>query len=183
MSTAANATAMEEEADYLQFFVNGQPVRGWVWRSPFREGDEVEVAAEWQADHYELFGVARPLDRMIALYPHCSRGRTVHYLNATKWYLLIATIFFLLLCWPMRGELQKFIDEGILQWSAVGIYAFFGLMVFSLARKWLPFVRVAEKVFRALEWKNPGSIDLAKTSKAQRTDQDPGEFGTFYFRY
>lgn len=65
----------------------------------------------------------------------------------------------------------------------LGFFTFFALMTFSLSRKWMPFVRVAEKVFRTLELPNPGNIDLVKSSKAQRTEQDPGEFGTFYFRY
>jgi hypothetical protein len=64
-----------------------------------------------------------------------------------------------------------------------GIVAFLALMTYSMNRKWMPFVRLAEKVFRALELPNPSSIDLVRTSKAQRTDKDPGEFGTFYFRY
>ncbi len=56
-------------------------------------------------------------------------------------------------------------------------------MTLSLARKWMPFVRVAEKVFRALELPNPSHIDLVKSSKAQRKPDDPGEYGTFWFRY
>ena len=65
----------------------------------------------------------------------------------------------------------------------MGCYAFFNLMTVYLTRKWMPFVRVAEKVFRALEWRNPGNGDLVKSSKDQRRADDPGEFGTFYFRY
>jgi hypothetical protein len=189
MSTAANATAMEEEADYLQFFINSQPVRGWVWRCPFREGDEVEVAAEWQGDHYEAFGIARPSDRTIALYPHCSRGRVRHYLNAIKWwaYLCVFSAFLgSVMAFFAAESTDRFLRLVLARdWIFIqaGPSAFYALMSFSLSRKWLPFVRLAEKVFHALEWKNPGSIDLVKTSKAQRTDQDPGEFGTFYFRY
>ena len=67
--------------------------------------------------------------------------------------------------------------------AAIGLMLFFGLMTFSLSRKWLPFVRLAEKVFRALELPDPSNVDLVKSSKAQRTERDPGEFGTFYFRY
>jgi hypothetical protein len=47
----------------------------------------------------------------------------------------------------------------------------------------MPFVRLAERVFKALELPHPGNVDLVSTSKAQRTAEDPGEFGTFYFRY
>jgi hypothetical protein len=45
------------------------------------------------------------------------------------------------------------------------------------------FLLVAKSVFRTLDLPNPGNVDLVKSSKAQRTEKDPGEFGTFYFRY
>jgi hypothetical protein len=35
-STAASAGDMEEPAEYLEFDLNGNPVKGWVWRSPFK---------------------------------------------------------------------------------------------------------------------------------------------------
>ena len=36
ISTASAAASTEEDADYLEFQIDGKPVRGWVWRSPFR---------------------------------------------------------------------------------------------------------------------------------------------------
>ncbi|PHV09631.1 putative type VI secretion system effector [Chitinimonas sp. BJB300] len=188
ISTAANATSMEEEADYVQFSLNGQPVKGWVWRSPFKNGDEVEVAAEWQGDHFEAFGIARPKDKTIALYPHSSRGMRKHTYNAAKWWL-IGTAFVLmvgaLMCWFVTEDLEEYLKfmRVIFSKTAVVMIIIFGVMTFFLARKWLPFVRLAEKVFRALDWPNPSNVDLVKSSNAQRTEKDPGEFGTFYFRY
>ena len=85
MASAAGST--KEEADYLQFEIDGKPVKGWVWRSPFQEGDRVEVVAEWQTDHYELYAITRPADNTIALYPHCSRGSKSHWRNAWWWWL------------------------------------------------------------------------------------------------
>jgi hypothetical protein len=66
---------------------------------------------------------------------------------------------------------------------ALGCFLFFGLMTYSLTRKWMPFVRLAEKVFTTLGLPDPGNIDLVKSSKAQRKPDDPSEFGNFYFRY
>jgi hypothetical protein len=60
---------------------------------------------------------------------------------------------------------------------------FFAFVTYMMTRQWMPFVRLAEKVFRALELPNPSSIDLVKSSKAQRTAEDKAEYGTFYFRY
>lgn len=185
IAMASNATSMEEEADHVQFMLDGKPVKGWVWRSPFKEGDVVEVAAEWQGDHYEAFGIARPIDKTIALYPHCSRGKTCHIKNAFIWWLWLGFFGAFLLMLSI-----SIIADGISVFTDIGLYAtsgimsvFFALMFTSLARKWMPFVRVAEKVFKTLGWANASNIDLVKTSKAQRTVKDAGEFGTFYFRY
>jgi len=56
-------------------------------------------------------------------------------------------------------------------------------MTIILARKWMPFVRLTEKVCRTLGIPDPGNVDLVKSSKAQRKPDGPGEFGTFYIRY
>ncbi len=184
IATAANATSMEEEADYLEFELDGKPIKGWVWRNPFQNGDMVTVAVEPRATHLEAFGIARPKDKTVALYPHCSRGRAKHYTNAAKWWVIGCTFMVGLMttmAFFIGGTQFIFIKEG--NFVMLGIGAFLALMTYSLTRKWMPFVRLAEKVFRALELPNPSSIDLVKTSEAQRTEKDPGEFGTFYFRY
>lgn len=186
MATASNASALEEEADYLEFELDGQPVKGWVWRNPFKEGDEVSVAAERRADgHWEAFGVQRPADRTVALYPHCSRGRVRHYKNAAWWWFFGwggVSIFVMALLVSMTRGISNFFETDSLQVLVV-LMTFLGVMTFSLSRKWMPFVRLAEKVFRTLELPDPSNVDLVKSSKAQRTERDPGEFGTFYFRY
>jgi hypothetical protein len=65
----------------------------------------------------------------------------------------------------------------------MGSYAFFGIATISMTLKWMVFVRLAEKVFRTLGLPDPSNIDLVKSSKAQRKPEDPGAFGTLYFRY
>jgi hypothetical protein len=190
IATAANVTSTEEDADYVEFNLDGKPVKGWVWRSPFKEGDAVEVAAEWHVDHYEASAIARPVDRIIALYPHCSRGRARHVKNAMKWGGAFI-LFFLLGCellsfgvarWSISKYMSDFLSIGHLVLS-ICYLCFFGLMTFSLTRKWMPFVRLTEKVCRMLGLPDPGNVDLVKSSKAQRKPDDSGEFGTFYFRY
>lgn len=186
ISTAANATNAEEDADYVEFNLGGNAVRGWVWRSPFKEGDEVEVAADRRADYYEVAGIARPLDRIVALYPHCSRGRVRHIKNAVKWWFVGTTLLFILVLLFMSMMIPVdhiFQNEEGEAYVYFGAYLFFGLMTFSLSRKWMPFVRLAEKVFTTLGWPNPRSIDLVQSTKARREPNDPGELGTFYFRY
>ncbi|NMV41927.1 putative type VI secretion system effector [Ralstonia insidiosa] len=187
ISTAAYSASAEEDADYVEFDLDGKPIKGWVWRSPFKEGDAVEVAAEWRDDHYETAGIARPADRVIALYPHCSRGKARHIKNAAKWWALgvmwfsLAMAVLVLVVFPRR-LLGAVFSEPLLVTSA-GLYAVFGLMTISLASKWMPFVRLTEKICRTLGISNAGNVDLVESSKAQRKPDDPGEYGTFYFRY
>ncbi|MEO5795079.1 MAG: putative type VI secretion system effector [Rhodoferax sp.] len=187
ISTAANAGDLEEEADYLEFTLNGETVKGWVWRSPFSEGDLVDIAATKEGDAYETFGIARPTDRTVALYPHCSRGTARHYLNAGKWWLYISSgsllVFAVLIGLIAKDRISTVIESGLLIWPIVGFFGFFGAMVFSLSRKWLPFVRVAEKVFRTLDWPHPSNVDLKKRTKSRRTKDDSVEYGRFYFHY
>jgi hypothetical protein len=63
------------------------------------------------------------------------------------------------------------------------IFGFFGLMIASLAHKFIAYVRLAERCFKALEWPNPGGVDLVKRTKAARQPTDSPEMGVFYFRY
>lgn len=192
ISTASAAASAEEEADYLEFEIDGKPIKGWVWRSPFTEGDEVEVAAEWQEDHYELCAIARPQDRIVALYPHCSRATSSHWWNAWKWWLLGTGIF--LMVGGGAGELyMRLVYGGTVFFDDTGVfmikgllgffYPIFALMTWSLARKWMPFVRLSEKVFRAFGWANPASVDLVKRSKEGKMGDEKPEYGVFYFRY
>ena len=183
IASASNASAVDEEADYLEFNLNGQLVKGWVWRNPpFKNGDVVDVAAQFVGDHWEAYGIARPSDRMVALYPHCSRGRLRHYRSAFKSWLLFGGGFLALVCAPLGYFLlgNKIIEDwDVFAW----LMLFFGIMTFSISRRWLPFVRVAEKVFSILEFDSPSSIDLVKSSVAKRSPGDSREFGIFYFRY
>jgi hypothetical protein len=192
IAVASNATSLEEEADFLEFKLGDKTLKGWVWRSPFEDGDEVRVAAEWNGEYFEIFGIARPRDRMIALYPHCSRAKTRHILNAVKWWLIVSigiqlfvTIFTYFISdlqetLELWGELMS-MTAG--RWLIGGLTVVLGIATFSMTRQWMPFVRVAEKVFRTLELPNARNLDLVKSSKSQRTDKDAAEFGSFYFRY
>jgi hypothetical protein len=179
------ANDVEEPADYLEFELGDQVVKGWVWRNPFKEADVVSLAADKVGNHWEFFGIVRPSDHMVAMYPHCARGEIAHYKNTIKWCILFCTSTFTLVFFPlMYFVFKEELFETQEPWVVVSfVMLAFSVMSFSLARKWLPFARVAEKVFRALDLPNPSSIDLIKSSKAKRKPQDSGEYGTFYFRY
>ncbi len=185
ISTASAAASVGEDADYVEFDLNGMPIKGWLWRSPFREGDMVDVAAEWRGEYYEAGAIARPSDRVISLYPHCSRGKKSHVKNSIKWWLIgsfITVVGYMGLAATI-GMAWEIISDGYF-YQVVGVaMAFVGLMTFSLSRKWMPFVRLTEKVCRTLSLADPGDLDLVASSKRQRQANDTDEYGTFYFRY
>jgi hypothetical protein len=53
----------EEEADWVEFELDGNQVRGWLWMMPMRNGDNVEVVAEpIGKNHYVAYAVKREGD-------------------------------------------------------------------------------------------------------------------------
>ncbi|WP_318826172.1 putative type VI secretion system effector [Burkholderia thailandensis] len=95
----ASLAGTKEEADKVQFEINGKQVTGWLMWFPFQDGDEVEVVAEpLRNGTYRTFAVLRPSDRTISLYPHCSRGRWAFFGNAVKVFALF------LLSWCAQWE-------------------------------------------------------------------------------
>ena len=190
MSVASNATSTEEDADYVEFNLGGKAIKGWLWRSPFRDGDDVEIAAEWKNDHYEVFGVTRPSDKTISLYPHCSRAKNRHSKNSLKWWLittvglqLIISIGLLTIGWDTFIEIWRYMLFEGAWWLPAGLSVAFAIAIASMANQWMPFVKVADKVFSVLGLPEPQNIDLVKSSKKQRMAQDTPEFGAMYFRY
>lgn len=99
IATGLSGMAMDttEEADLLEFDLDGKAVRAWVWVSVFNEGDEVEVVADQLGDVWQGYGIRRINDQIVALHPHCSRGRYAHYKASAKWWFRI-TLFLYLFC-------------------------------------------------------------------------------------
>jgi len=183
-SLANHASDIGELAEYLEFDLDGKSVKGWVWRSPFKDGDVVDVAAEWQGDHYEAYGIARPADKMIALYPHCSRSKERHIKNTIKWWVIWNVAFFgvsALGAFLLLGS--EILREPAFLWIGGFIAMMWILMFVSLSKQYLPFAHLSEKIFGILGLPDAKNVDLVKSSKEQRAAQDPPEFGTFYFRY
>ncbi len=192
ISTAAGAGDALESAHFIECTIDGTPVAGWVWRSPFKEGDEVEAAAYWDGKDFVLQGMHRKSDGIIALYPHCSRGRRSHGKNAMKWWMIVFIITFCIYCSIPGFSLinkppsdDEFLRAVLIVFGggAVSCASFFGLMIYSMSRKWLPMVYAAESVFRALGWPNPENIDLVKSSKQLKRGGEADEYGIMYFRY
>ncbi|MCP1290278.1 hypothetical protein NK214_08755 [Chromobacterium sp. S0633] len=188
-STARDAANLREQADYVEMMINGQPAKGWVWFSPFQDGDEVELIGTQQDGYFEIIAIARPKDRVISLYPHCTRGKHAHIKNIIKWWLysvtfllttLIPATFILFELISPSQENYIFLEVGYL-YISIGFYIFFGIFTYLYGKKFLIFTQASKKIFNTLGLNKPENIDLPKLTK--RKPGDPGAFGVMYFNY
>ena len=87
----------DEEADWVEFELDGNHVKGWLWMMPMRNGDTVEVVAEPKGNNrYVAYAVKRDGDELLAVYPHATAGRKVHYRKSVKvwmWCFFLAYLF------------------------------------------------------------------------------------------
>jgi hypothetical protein len=180
-----------EEADLLEFDLDGKPVKAWVWSSVFKEGDEVEVVAERSGDRWQGYGIRRITDRIVALHPHCSRGRRAHYRAVFSLWakVVVPVVVAFILCglgyayfrygsdvnW--RGVSTELVLAGI---AGGGLY---GLVAFRISSKMMGFVRLAEGIFQEFGWKDVKNIDLPAITKKSKQPGAPGALGVLYFRY
>jgi hypothetical protein len=179
----------DEEADWVEFELDGKHVKGWLWMMPMRNGDSVEVVAESTGkNHYVAYAVKRDGDDLLAVYPHATAGRKVHYRKSIKawiWCSLLAYLvpaFFLVMHVGLKSLLhtdtQLFLPITFALWIA-----FSAIIAFRVSRKLMGFVRIAELIFKTFGWPDVENIDLRQTSKENRRENKLPNFGNLYFRY
>ncbi|WP_175709926.1 putative type VI secretion system effector [Burkholderia ambifaria] len=178
-----------EEADLLEFDLDGKPVKAWVWWSVFAEGDEVEVVAERLGDVWQVFGIRRLSDKIVALHPHCSRGRFAHYRASFRWggmifLSMLMIMYFIFACFAIfkGGVPIENLIIGCLISSLVSA-AGFAFITYRISRKMMGFVRLAEGIFEGFGWKDVKNIDLPAITKKNKQPGEPGALGVLYFRY
>ena len=187
----AMAADTTEEADLLEFQLDGKTVKAWVWMSVFNESDEVEVVAEPDGDSWQAYGIRRVSDRIVALHPHCSRGRHAHYRASFGWFLkFFGCIFFAF--YLILAAVSLFSGDSIREFASLALAvipgmliaaAIFGVIAYRISRKYRGFVRLAEGVFSGFGWQNVKNIDLPAETKKGKQPGEPGALGFLYFRY
>ncbi|UJB30819.1 putative type VI secretion system effector [Chromobacterium sp. Beijing] len=188
-STARDASNLREQADYIEMEINGLPAKGWVWYSPFQDGDIIDVIGTPRENHFEIVAIARPKDRIIALYPHCSRGKIPHIKTVVKWWFLsttfLATIFASLLAilfdFISDNDAPYFFWNIGYIYASLAMYLLLGAYSFVTGKRFMMFVNAATQVFKTMGLPDPDNIDLPK--KTKRKPGDPGAFGVMYFNY
>ena len=180
-----------EEADLVEFELDGKAVRAWLWISVFQEGDEVELVAEPDGDTWMGYGIRRVSDRIVALHPHCSRGRNAHYKASFSWFVKIAgaLIAVNLLIGAIVAFAKSLPAEDIvpLVWVSVAgsstLALIYAVIAYRASMRFMGFVRLAEGIFEVFGWPDVKNIDLPAITKKGKKPGDPGALGVLLFRY
>ena len=167
-------------------------VQACVWQSPFKNGDEVEVVAEFVGGTWKGVAVARPLDRLVAVYPMCTHGRRAHWNKVAKWWWRVSAMvivgssicFFLVGYLTSGGEdVDYLVMTGIFSTAATLMAAILAVIAWRIGRKFGKLVPMSERIFGVFGWNDPRSVDLYATTKSKRCVDDPDSMGESYFRY
>ncbi|OCG63329.1 hypothetical protein A9G48_05715 [Gilliamella sp. wkB18] len=158
------------EANFVNVQIGDEIYRGWLGDCPFQPGDEVIVVAEWQNDHYELYAIAKPDERIISVCPNCFRGRwaySVFCFKCTIMTLMIALLVMtgIYIYYYNLDEVLS-LDEDYVRYISMmalnfGIFAVVGLFI-ALKDSFKTKVKIAEQIFKALNFKKISRIDLRK---------------------
>ncbi|KVL48928.1 putative type VI secretion system effector [Burkholderia territorii] len=177
----------EEEADWVEFELDGKQIEGWLWKMPMKDGDEVEIVAELRPrDRYFAYAVRRINDDVIAVYPHATRGRSALY----RWLMKIMVSLFI----PIFGLfcILLFRDAGGVERAAVGTFLgitgaaalmIFWILFYRAYRRMKRFAKLAEVIFSCYGWGDVRRINLVRSSKRMRAEHRDVDYGINYFRY
>ncbi|MBW0447974.1 hypothetical protein EN871_10175 [bacterium M00.F.Ca.ET.228.01.1.1] len=185
VNMASNA---DEEADWVEFELDGMQLQGWLWLMPMRNGDTVEVVAEKVGEsRYVAYSVKRDGDDIVSVYPHATAGRKQHYRSMAKimiWaFVLINAIGVLAMHRP--GDFgQNFPSFAAFMGVAMSAtLVVFAIIFYRVTRKMMGFVRLAEAIFATYGWPDVENINLRKTSREHRGSNALSNYGRYYFRY
>ena len=177
----------EEEADWVEFELDGKQIEGWLWKMPMKDGDVVEIVAELRPrDRYFAYSVRRVNDDLVAVYPHATRGRSALYRWLTKIMLSLFVPIFGLLCILLFRD-----ADGVERTTLIiflGITGAAALMIFWMLfhRAYLKmrhFAKLAEVIFSCYGWSDVRRINLVRSSMQMKPENRDIDYGIHYFRY
>lgn len=190
----AESESANDTAEYVQGVINGRPFRGWVGVTRLRAGDAVEMIAEWQHDHYEVYAIALPEERIVSVCPKCDMGHIAHMLWRIKNMFILTAILLLMLIsvgvinaiieGDWKGGGGFFLTYHWLFIMALGInLSIAGLIAFSAYKACAPTrCKLMEEIFHLLGMKNVARVNLNKIAKEREQHlkdkgkwHDPGD--------
>ena len=152
------------EAQYFTAKLNNTiKLKGWLGYYKFNEGDLVEVVAEKHTDHYEVYAMLKPSEQIISLIPPCFAGRK----HALKRYHIPVLLFYLLFTAGLVYLSSDFTLDNLIP-AYIGIGILYIPTILILYHKMIKtHVKLAERIFSILGWKDVTNIDLGDISKEQ----------------
>ncbi|MFL9895683.1 putative type VI secretion system effector [Paraburkholderia sp. RL17-381-BIF-C] len=182
------ASDADEEADWVEFELDGMQMQGWLWLLPMRNGDVVELVAEKVGENrYVVYSVKRDGDDIVSVYPHATAGRKQHYRSMEKimfWaFVLVNAIGVFAMHRP--GDFgDNFLSFAAFMGVAMAATLVVFLVIFyRVTKKMMGFVRLAEAIFKTYGWPDVENINLRKTSCEHRGTNTLANYGRYYFRY
>ncbi|MFP1937016.1 putative type VI secretion system effector [Lonsdalea quercina] len=184
----AESESANSSAEYVQGMINGKPFRGWVGITRLQVGDEVEMVVEWQHDHYEVYAIALPEERIVSICPMCEMGHIAHALwRIRNMFILTAILIFMI---TVSNTIRVILDDSIYSqqdWvdnikflliMLGGSASISGLLAFSAYKACAPTCcKLAEEIFSTLGMKNVSRINLKKITKLkEKTLKNSGKW-------
>ncbi|HID4134233.1 TPA: putative type VI secretion system effector [Pluralibacter gergoviae] len=170
-----------DSAEYVRGMINGKPFGGWVGVTRLQAGDEVDMIVEWQYDHYEVYAIALPEERIVSICPKCDMGHIAHIFWRIRNMLILIVILMLIylsVCIyisysevNVKGEpfflrFSSFLMMAFLISSIIsGLIAFFACKYYSLTT-----CKLAEEIYRLLNMKCVSKVNLNKKTKKQKNE-------------
>ncbi|MFP1860830.1 putative type VI secretion system effector [Lonsdalea quercina] len=184
----AESESANSSAEYVQGMINGKPFRGWVGITRLQVGDEVEMVVEWQHDHYEVYAIALPEERIVSICPMCEMGHIAHALwRIRNMFILTAILIFMI---TVSNTIRVILDDSIYSqqdWvdnikflliMLGGSASISGLLAFSAYKACAPTCcKLAEEIFSTLGMKNVSRINLKKITRLkEKTLKNSGKW-------
>ncbi|HFK5721516.1 TPA: putative type VI secretion system effector [Enterobacter asburiae] len=184
----AESESSNDSAEYVQGLINGKPFRGWVGVTRVQAGDDVGMIVEWQHDHYEVYAIALPEERIVSVCPKCDMGHIAHMLWRIKnMFILTAIIMFMFASVCLVNSLN---EEGWGQLDFWKEYFVFLMMMLGLAFIFTGAIAIAayksyfstcckltEEIFQLLEMKDVTRVNLKEiTNKREKLQRKKGKW-------
>ncbi|WP_085165329.1 putative type VI secretion system effector [Gilliamella bombi] len=149
-------------AQYITAKLNGTiTLKGWLGFYKFNDGDQVEVVAEKHNDHYEVYAMLKPSEQIISLIPLCFAGRK----QVLKIYHITFFIFYIVCTLLMNYFFLDFSLENLtIGFGSLGVIL--GIACSKVNKNSIAtHIKLAERIFKLLGWKNVTNINLTKISR------------------
>lgn len=184
----AESESSNDSAEYVQGMINGQPFRGWVGVTRLQTGDDVDMIVEWQHDHYEVYAIALPEERIVSVCPKCDMGHIAHMLWRIKNMFILITILmvaFVSVC--VFISLSKGNPNGVSLFERFYLFPVMAFVVSSVISGLIAFFaykacaptrcKLAEEIFQLLGMRRVATINLNKiTKKHEQQLKDNGKW-------